>query len=100
MEELSDQALDRMYVEENVLTNTDRFLEDHVTGSLRVWHLVLIVAGGVLVASKKLYLGFNDLCSIVMKVKLISLAQSWLQLYSIRRRWQHLSQMKHLYWLY
>ena len=61
MEELSDQALDRMYVEENVLTNTDRFLEDHVTGSLRVWHLVLIVAGGVLVASKKLYLyKFSD----------------------------------------
>ena len=72
MEELSDQALDRMYVEENVLTNTDRFLEDHVTGSLRVWHLVLIVAGGVLVASKKIYLDkfSDDLCQIVMKMKL------------------------------
>ena len=32
VEELSDQSLDRMYVEENVLTNTDRFLEGHMTG--------------------------------------------------------------------
>ncbi len=52
MEELSDFALDKMYVDENVLTNTDRILEDHMTGSLRAWHLILIVAGGVMVAGK------------------------------------------------
>ena len=50
VEELSDQSLDRMYVEENVLTNTDRFLEGHMTGSLRAWHLLLIVSGGVMIA--------------------------------------------------
>jgi hypothetical protein len=52
VEELSDFALDKMYVDENVLTNTDRILEDHMTGSLRAWHLILIVAGGVMVAGK------------------------------------------------
>ena len=26
------------YVEENVLTNTDRFLEEQITGSFRTWH--------------------------------------------------------------
>ena len=53
MEELSDYSLDQMYVDDNVLTNTDRFLEDHITGSLRAWHLILIVAGGVMVTSKQ-----------------------------------------------
>jgi hypothetical protein len=53
VEELSDQALDRMYVNENVLTNTDRFLEDQMTGSLRAWHLILIVSGGFMVAGTR-----------------------------------------------
>ena len=52
MEELSDFALDKMYVDENVLTNTDRILEDHMTGSLRAWQLILIVAGGFMVAGR------------------------------------------------
>ena len=30
--------LDMKYVEENVLTNTDRFLEEQITGSFRTWH--------------------------------------------------------------
>ena len=29
--------LDMKYVEENVLTNTDRFLEKQLTGSFRTW---------------------------------------------------------------
>ena len=53
VEELSDFALDQMYVDDNVLTNTDRILEDHITGSLRAWHLILIVAGGCMILSKK-----------------------------------------------
>ena len=28
------------YVEENVLTNTDRFLEEQITGSFRTWHVM------------------------------------------------------------
>ena len=36
--------LDMKYVEENVLTNTDRFLEEHITGSFRTWHVILIAS--------------------------------------------------------
>ena len=32
--------LDMKYVEENVLTNTDRFLEEQITGSFRTWHVM------------------------------------------------------------
>ena len=37
VEELTEDVLDLRYVEENVLTNTDRFLEKQLTGSFRTW---------------------------------------------------------------
>ena len=44
MEELTEDVLDLRYVEENVLTNTDRFLEEQITGSFRKWHVILIAS--------------------------------------------------------
>ena len=44
--------LDRRYYEEKIATDLDRFLEEPVTGSLRMWHLIMIIAGVVSIASK------------------------------------------------
>lgn len=50
MLEFSDETLNHEYVVENILTNTDLFLEDRITGRLKAWHLILIVSAGVLIA--------------------------------------------------
>ena len=49
--EIPDKQLDEKYVENNVLTNTDRFLEKEVfgEGTLRTWHLIIIISGAVLI---------------------------------------------------
>ncbi len=52
MLEYSDASLEKEYVENTILTNTDRFLEDRITGRLKAWHLILMVSAGTLIASK------------------------------------------------
>ncbi len=50
-EQLSDDELDRRFVVEHVLTQTDLFLEDKVgSGGFRVWHVIFIVSATVLTA--------------------------------------------------
>ena len=51
--EIPHEELDRIYVEKFVLTNTDRFLEEPITGTLRMWHLIVMVSGAVTIASNK-----------------------------------------------
>ena len=36
-----------------ILTDTDRFLENPVTGTLRMWHLIVMISGAVTIASNK-----------------------------------------------
>ncbi|TRY79511.1 hypothetical protein TCAL_05120 [Tigriopus californicus] len=48
--EMSEDALNMKYVVQNVLTNTDRFLEDHLSGSFRVWHVILIISVTFMIA--------------------------------------------------
>eukprot|EP00094_Tigriopus_californicus_P005311 TCALIF_05120-PA protein Name:"Protein of unknown function" AED:0.01 eAED:0.01 QI:33/1/1/1/1/1/3/92/153 len=47
---MSEDALNMKYVVQNVLTNTDRFLEDHLSGSFRVWHVILIISVTFMIA--------------------------------------------------
>ena len=54
--------LDMKYVEENVLTNTDRFLEEHITGSFRTWHVILIASTILTVTGKKAFLNMKVMC--------------------------------------
>ena len=53
--DVSDDYMEAEYVAENILTNTDRFLEDKITGQFKAWHLILFVSAGTLVASKLKY---------------------------------------------
>ena len=52
--EIPDSDLDWEYVKDNILTNTDLFLEKPVTenGALRTWHLIFIISGALMVTSK------------------------------------------------
>jgi hypothetical protein len=52
-ESLSDSFLDAKYVLEQVLTNTDRLLEEPLAsaGGFRLWHVMLIVMAAILTAS-------------------------------------------------
>ena len=50
-----EAKLNQKYVEDHVLTNTDRFLEEHITGSFRKWHLILMITSGILGLSKYNY---------------------------------------------
>lgn len=59
MLDISDEAMDYDYVVENVLSNTDLFLENRITGKLKAWHLIFIVSAGTLVASE-LEQGFKE----------------------------------------
>ena len=48
----SEEELDYEYVVQNVLTNTDRFLEgDIFARNLKTWHVIFFVSAGTLVAS-------------------------------------------------
>jgi hypothetical protein len=49
---LTEEFLNLNYVTNHVLTNTDRFLENQLTGSFRTWHVIFIVSAAVLVAGK------------------------------------------------
>ena len=51
--EIPNEDLDRRYVEKYILTNTDRFLEDTVSGNLRTWHVILMISGAVTMLSNK-----------------------------------------------
>ncbi len=57
--ELSEEDLNYDYVVENVFSNTDRFLENKISGSLKTWHLILIVTTGTMIASKSLIVLLN-----------------------------------------
>ena len=50
--ELSDEDMDYNYVAENILTNTDHFLESKISGQFRTWHLIFFTSLGTLVAGR------------------------------------------------
>ena len=50
--EIPNEELDRRYYEEKIATDLDRWLEDPVTGNLRMWHLIMMISGVVSIASK------------------------------------------------
>ena len=50
--EFPHDTLDHNYVEQNVFSNTDRFLEDDLfVKDLKTWHVIFFVSAGTLVAS-------------------------------------------------
>ena len=53
--EIPNADLDMRYYEKEIKTDLDRFLEDPIAGNLRMWHLIMMVSGAVMVASKMLY---------------------------------------------
>ena len=51
--EFPHDTLDHNYVEQNVFSNTDRFLEDDLfVKNLKTWHVIFFVSVGTLVSSK------------------------------------------------
>lgn len=42
--------MDYDYLVENVLTNTDRFLENKISGQFKAWHLIFFISAGTLLA--------------------------------------------------
>ena len=51
-EAIEDETLNMKFVVDNVLTNTDLFLENHLSGSFRTWHVILIISAAFLTASR------------------------------------------------
>lgn len=47
---MTEDKLASDYVEENILTNTDLFLENKISGQLKTWHLIFFISSGTLVA--------------------------------------------------
>ena len=44
------------YYEKEIKTDLDRFLEDPIAGNLRMWHLIMMVSGAVMIASKEWFM--------------------------------------------
>ena len=51
--EIPKADLDMRYYEKEIKTDLDRFLEDPIAGNLRMWHLIMMVSGAVMITSKK-----------------------------------------------
>ena len=87
-QELTDEALDAQYVVDHVLTNTDRFLEGHVSGAFRVWHVIFIVSAALLTTSMStdhMYLFNSSTKNRGLLKGFLEFFHAWLKMVSYQR---------------